>query len=33
VTAGSAVATPGGGYAFLLWVKPDAVDAAVAALQ
>jgi hypothetical protein len=32
-TAGTAIATPGGGYGFLLWVKPDAVDAATAALS
>ena len=31
-TAGSAVATPGGGYGFLLWVRPESVDAAAAAL-
>jgi hypothetical protein len=32
VTAGTAVATPGGGYGFLIWVKPSDVDAAAAAL-
>ena len=32
-TAGSAVATPGGGYGFLLWVRPESVDAAAAALS
>jgi hypothetical protein len=31
--AGAAIATPGGGYGFLIWVKPQDVDTAVAALS
>lgn len=33
ITAASAVATAGGGYGFLIWVKPQDVDNAYAALS